>query len=176
MTYHTYLPAGFLAVALIAGGTMVATAQETAQETAPRTAQSQMSADAPKPPVQQARGRGHDHGGHRGAGPDGAIFERILTEADTNGDGRLTSDELTAYRTATVTEADASGDGALSLDEFQTIWMEVMNERMVDAFQRLDADGSGSIDEAEIDRPMARMIDRMDRDGDGTLERPGRRG
>ena len=170
MTYHTYLPAGFLAVALIAGGTMVATAQESGTTADTQTAQAPVAVRGNE---RERRGmRGHA----RGRGDGGEMMRTLMGRVDADGDGAITLEEIDSFRAATVSDADASGDGALSLDEFQTIWMKVMNERMVDAFQRLDADGSGSIDEAEIDRPMARMIDRMDRDGDGTRERPGRRG
>lgn len=75
-------------------------------------------------------------------------------EADANGDGFLSADEITqkdseraAKRVARMIEKrDANGDGQLSLEE-----MRPDDERVAKRFARLDADGNGAISQEEFD-------------------------
>jgi EF hand len=153
------VPVVALAVLMGLSGAMIATAQGLEAPAA--------TATADVTPVQY-RDRGDEGRGHRG-GMGGEAFRALFTEADANGDGSVTAEELAALRTAKVSAADANADGNLTLDEFQTIWLEMMKPRMVDAFQKVDADGDAVITAAELDDLVAGAIDRMDRNGDGVI-------
>jgi Ca2+-binding EF-hand superfamily protein len=75
-------------------------------------------------------------------------------EADANGDGFLSADEITqkdsdraAKRVARMIEKrDANGDGQLSLEE-----MKPDEDRVAKRFARVDTDGNGAISQEEFD-------------------------
>jgi hypothetical protein len=157
MTTNKIFPVAALAVLMGLSGAMIATAQGLE---APAT-------DEVVTPVQLRHGD-REGRGHRG-GPGGEMFRALFAEADANGDGSVTAEELGALRTAKVGAADANSDGNLTLEEFQTVWLELMNPAMVDAFQNLDADGDAVITAAELDAMVAHALDRMDRNGDGVI-------
>lgn len=90
---------------------------------------------------------------------------------DTNGDGALTLDEITAERGKKFKQFDADGDGMLTLDEYQALWADAMRERMVDRFQKHDDDGDGKISVDDFNKRFKRMMTRMDRNDDGKLDR-----
>ncbi|MGR3465666.1 EF-hand domain-containing protein [Limimaricola sp.] len=169
------LPTAFLVTALLGAGAVVATAQnQPATET--DTARSERPVDLRHAPSMGDRD-GHRHGHHGKAGRHGGhggALHQIMTEADTDGDGRLTRAEFDSFRAAQVEGADASGDGALNLEEFETLFNAFIRERMVDAFQMLDADGDGEIAPEELDRSVNGMFDRMDRNGDDAIDRDDR--
>ncbi|MFA9462186.1 EF-hand domain-containing protein [Thiohalorhabdus sp. Cl-TMA] len=104
-------------------------------------------------------------GGGPGRGPD------PLERFDTNGDGKLTTEELRDFRTERLHKFDKNGDGHLGLDEFEGAWLAGMETRMVRRFQHFDRDGSGEVTEEEYLRPVTRMMRHLDRDGDGTVTR-----
>ncbi len=73
-----------------------------------------------------------------------------LAEMDTNGDGAVSLDELTAY-TATEVKAkfakiDANGDGAISLDESTAAATAKIEKK----FAKMDADGDGKVTKDEL--------------------------
>jgi Ca2+-binding EF-hand superfamily protein len=111
----------------------------------------------------QADSRGHYGKSDRGEW----LFERY----DANQDGKITKDEITAARKASLTKYDADKDGQLSLDEFQGLFNEIMRYRMVRMFQKLDRDGDAKVSEAEIARRVDRMMARLDRDDNGEIDR-----
>lgn len=163
MSTNKLFPVAALAVLMGLSGAMIATAQGL-QDPAVATTQADTVT-----PVQFRHGDHDGEGrGHRG-GPGGELFRTLFTQADANGDGSVTAEELAALRTAKVAAADANADGNLTLEEFQKIWLELMNPRMVDAFQRLDADGDATITVAELDAMVADAMERMDRNGDGAI-------
>ncbi len=114
--------------------------------------------------------RGGKHQGKRG----GKQVERMFEQFDTNGDGKLTQDEINAARTDMLAKHDADGDGKLSLAEFEAVWEEMTKQRMVRAFQRIDADGDASITVEEFLKPYANIVERMDRNGDGEISKDDR--
>lgn len=116
--------------------------------------------------------RGDARGMHRGDRP---LF-RLMERYDTDGDGALTVEEITAARAAQLQEFDADGDGSLSLEEYQALWLEAMRERMVDRFQQHDADGDGAVTREEFSRDLARMVARRDANGDGMMNEDDMRG
>ncbi|HBT42149.1 MAG TPA: calcium-binding protein, partial [Rhodospirillaceae bacterium] len=107
--------------------------------------------------------------GHHGKSFDRA--EHLFERYDTNQDGKITKDEITAARKASITKYDADKNGQLSLDEFQGLFNEIMRHRMVRMFQKLDRDGDAKVSEAEIARRVDRMMAHLDRNDDGEIER-----
>ena len=117
----------------------------------------------------QFRGGGRHRRG-RGLG-----VQRLLRQADADGSGSVTQDEIDTFLADQLTRADSDGDGALALDEFRTIFMEQTRPRMVDAFQNLDEDGDGRITSGEVAERFGSLVDRFDRNGDGALSADDRR-
>jgi len=107
-------------------------------------------------------------------GPHGKSFDRaewLFERYDANQDGKITKEEITAARKASLTKYDANKDGQLSLEEFQGMFNEIMRHRMVRMFQKLDRDGDAKVSEAEIARRVDRMMAHLDRDDNGEIER-----
>lgn len=97
-------------------------------------------------------------------------FAMYLFETyDTDGDGRITREEIDAVRTDRFTRFNADGSEGLSLEEFEGLWLEQRRPRMVRAFQRFDRDGDGVVTVEEFERPVARMMLMLDRNRDGAL-------
>lgn len=96
-------------------------------------------------------------------------------EVDTNGDGKITRDEMQARAGARFGEADSDGDGAISRDEMVARAMARVEKRIDRMMDRMDADDDGKITEAEMQqmrgKRMERMIKWMDKDGDGALSK-----
>ncbi len=94
---------------------------------------------------------------------------------DANGDGKVTAEEIDAFRAEQFKTADTDGDGFLSKDELLAAAMTRMQERMAQRIDKMiahdDKDGDGKISLAEQDgNPrMDRMFSRLDKDGDGAL-------
>lgn len=95
---------------------------------------------------------------------------------DTDKDGKISKDEMTAFRAARVAAADANADGKLSVEEIATMQIKAMEKaaatmatRMV---ERLDTDGDKMLSAAEMmDRPMPeKLFDRVDTNQDGFID------
>ena len=117
-------------------------------------------------------------GGGFGPSPRGP---NPLKEFDTNGDGKLTQEEIDAAREARLQRFDADKDGALTLAEYQALWLDAMQRAMVRQFQANDLDGDGKVTIVEFQARFADMVEDLDRNGDGVLtrdelRRPGPRG
>lgn len=135
--------------------------------------------------VAHERGGGHMRwmqGGHGGYGMHGGGYGRhgggmrMMEAYDTDGDGRLTQEEVDQARAAQLKKFDKDGDGMLSIGEYEALWLDAMRERMVDQFQEHDADGDGKVTQEEFGSRHARMIKRMDRNGDGVFDEEDRGG
>ncbi len=94
---------------------------------------------------------------------------RMMETYDADKDGRVTQEEVDAFRADRLAKFDADGDGALSLAEYQALWLDAMRDRMVDRFQRHDDDGDGRITADEFSSDTRGMVAMGDRDGDGVL-------
>lgn len=96
-------------------------------------------------------------------------------EVDTNGDGKITRDEMQAHAATRFGEADSDGDGAISRAEMLAKAMARAEKRVDRMMGRMDADDDGKVSQAEMqqmrDKHMGRMIERMDTDGDGALSK-----
>ena len=127
--------------------------------------------------VAHERGGGHKswmqgHGSHGMSGGHGRHGGgmRMMEAYDTNGDGKLTQEEVDQARAAQLKKFDRDGDGVLSIGEYEALWLDAMREGMVDRFQEHDADGDGKVTQEEFGRRHARMIKHMDRNGDGAYD------
>ncbi|MCJ8140470.1 EF-hand domain-containing protein [Falsirhodobacter halotolerans] len=88
-----------------------------------------------------------------------------FSELDTNGDGRITPEELTAHATARAQDRaekmmeklDTNGDGLLSIEELSKA-PEGHADRMI---ERVDTDKDGAVSQEEYDAAVQRMRDRM---------------
>lgn len=94
---------------------------------------------------------------------------------DADKDGKLTQAELDAHKAQEFTKADTNGDGKLSSDEMlaraTAKRAEHMSKRVAKMIERVDTDGDGMLSAAELqDMPRGKgMFKRMDADGDGVI-------
>jgi DNA-binding transcriptional regulator YiaG len=101
----------------------------------------------------------------------------FFDKVDANKDGKVTQDEIDAFKAARFAEADADKDGKLSAAELVAMREKMEAERklaraekMVERIDR-NADGLLTPEElAEGPRPPS-MIERMDTDGDGAVSK-----
>ncbi len=75
---------------------------------------------------------------------------KALSEYDTNGDGVVTSAEITAVKTADFNTADVDTSGSLTLAEYLNLESTVQTRRISTAFKNLDTDSSSGISLAEF--------------------------
>jgi hypothetical protein len=118
----------------------------------------------------QGQGQGMMGGGMMGGGM-GDMATRF-EGADTDGDGKLSRDEIVARMTERATAQvatradrmiehhDGDGDGMVSIEELQAGPMSRM-------FERLDADGDGAISPEEFARMREMRQEMMGRSGGG---------
>lgn len=117
---------------------------------------------------------GGDEMGRMGDVPNTAPL--ALAIYDTDGDGRITAEEIEARKAARFAEADADGDGGLSPEELvaldEAIRMEVQLARAAQRIERFDDNGDGLLQSEEIEARTPRIapiFDRLDTDGDGGI-------
>ena len=102
-------------------------------------------------------------------------FETI----DTDGNGEITQAEITAFEAARFAEADANGDGLLSKEELVAQIEARSNDARAERLERgvdrmmshldADEDGSISLEERQSNERSAKMFDRLDADDSGTI-------
>ena len=92
------------------------------------------------------------HGGMMGGGQSYA-----MATFDTNKDGTLSPEEMTAGIQAEIKTYDTDANGTLSLEEFAVMHAAHTRPMTVRAFQMHDADGDAQVTEAE----MSAMADMM---------------
>ena len=69
-------------------------------------------------------------------------------------------------------EADKNGDGTLSQDEIEAMAMKRVVERQAQRMtKRLDVDGDGIVTIAEVEKQKGKRFALMDRNDDGKLEK-----
>lgn len=111
-------------------------------------------------------------GAYAGPGKGGGHFDRM----DTNGDGKVTAEELSERQSELIANADSDGDGAVTKDELKAYhqarhaeWREKHNP---------DANDDGVIDRTEFISAAQERFDRMDKNGDGVIseDERGKRG
>lgn len=104
------------------------------------------------------------------AGPASAQTADRLAEADANGDGNITWQEMTDARAATFARLDRNGDGFV--DNNDSPRMGPMKARFQEAFAQLktsDANGDGRISKSEMMNAPAPLFENGDTNGDKIL-------
>lgn len=104
----------------------------------------------------------------------GMRMQHSFEDLDSDADGRITPEEMSAHMQARFEGADTDGDGALSRDELVTRMTERQAERMAayadHMIERHDADGDGLLNPEEMKAGRdGRMFKRADADGDGAV-------
>jgi Ca2+-binding EF-hand superfamily protein len=100
--------------------------------------------------------------------------QRNQQRIDTNGDGAISKDEMTAARERLFKRLDRDGDGAIDEKEIASARQaikdraEVAQARLGNSWRRLDINGDGKVSEQEFASGMP-LFDLADRDGDGRL-------
>lgn len=98
----------------------------------------------------------------------------ILQRIDTNGDGVISKDEMTAVRERVFKRLDRNGDGIIDEKEIASARQaikdraEVAQARLGNRWRRMDANGDGKVSEQEFASSMP-LFDLADRDGDDKL-------
>lgn len=111
-------------------------------------------------------------------GMEGSMPFANFDQIDANKDGKLTPDELTAFRTARLTEADTNADGLLDAGELAAMHIarvtEMAPEFAARMIERRDDDKDGKLSVAELTPQQGpkEMFDRVDTDGDGAISKP----
>jgi Ca2+-binding EF-hand superfamily protein len=94
-------------------------------------------------------------------------LSRTFRLLDTNGDGKVSLDEINSEQTRLIGAADVDGDGKLSVDEFRRRgwWFQKLHTTTL--FDLMDANGDQMLSAEEITSPSARWFKRYDKDSDG---------
>lgn len=106
----------------------------------------------------------------------GAMLMEMFDSIDADKDGKVTFAEMEAHRKAEFTAADSNGDGTLSADELSARALARFQERQTERTQamldRMDNDGNGSLSEEELGQsPVERRFARIDTDNDGAISK-----
>jgi Ca2+-binding EF-hand superfamily protein len=103
------------------------------------------------------------------AGGGSRMFERL----DTDGDGKITQQELQAVHHERFSRADVNNDGKVTRDEFMAsrTGQGRRPERGEAMFRRLDADNDGVVTRAESDARSHPRLSKLDANGDGVITR-----
>lgn len=107
-------------------------------------------------------------------------IEMFFATFDADADGTVTEAEIEAGALARFVEADTNGDGVLSVEELvaaaEARRLEEQRRKVEGMVERLDANGDGVLSQEEMDEGrqasrMERMFERLDADGDGAITR-----
>ncbi|MFZ1511855.1 MAG: histidine kinase [Tabrizicola sp.] len=106
----------------------------------------------------------------------GAMLTEMFDTMDADKDGKLTYAEMEAHRKVEFAAADTNGDGVLSPEELSARalarFQEKLGERTQGMLDTMDNDGNGSLSEAEMgEGPGMRNFARIDADNDGFVTR-----
>jgi len=111
------------------------------------------------------------------AGDNGAQMQDRFGQIDTNANGQITVEEMTARAAARFTRNDADGNGALTLEEITKGMQGMRKERLLKQF---DSNGDGSLSGEELAgmetgkdakhaKRAAKHFERMDADNSGDI-------
>jgi Ca2+-binding EF-hand superfamily protein len=112
-------------------------------------------------------GGGMMGGGMGMMGMMGGAQSYAMATFDTNKDGTLSPEELTAGIKAEIKTYDTDANGTLSLEEFAVMHAAHTRPMTVRAFQMHDTDGDAQVTEAEMSAMAAMMQDHMGGQQDG---------
>jgi Ca2+-binding EF-hand superfamily protein len=103
------------------------------------------------------------------ASPDQPRRMGRLARLDTNNDGAIDQQEFATAQN--LKDADANGDGTLSKEELVAMIQKRQAERQAERMtRRLDVNGDGTVTIAEIEKQRGERFALMDRNDDGKLE------
>ena len=93
---------------------------------------------------------------------------------DTDGNGQLTVEELSAQARVRFDKIDTNGDGQLSANELGQTGKKRAEKRAAKMIERADANGDGTISFEELSagkrgERQAKMFERADADGNGSI-------
>lgn len=154
-------------VAMLGSTALVAPTLATAQDSTTTTPPAAQSADAP---VARGMGKGM---GMDNMGMRGPMFDFAAVDADK--DGKVTEEEMTAWRSAQIAGMDADNDGKITEAELTAHMQEQMNARVAEmakgriAAQDVDGDGALSVAEMSVSPMQGQMFARLDGNGDGAV-------
>ena len=105
-----------------------------------------------------------------GAGAQQSDPEALRARADSNGDGNIAWEEITALRAQTFARLDRNGDGVVNSSDsppspFSGRFSNALHTLQAD----FDADGDGEIVEAELTGAPSPLFEAGDTDGDNVL-------
>lgn len=120
--------------------------------------------------------------GERGQGMGHGMMMPSFEELDTNGDGKITREEMDARRLERIKAMDPNGDGVITLDEMKAHAGDMARQRAEQMaekmFTNLDADKDGKLSAAEAlagrmggKRGADKMFGMVDRDDDGAISK-----
>jgi len=106
-------------------------------------------------------------------GPGGPGMRMSFEEIDADGNGEVTQAEMDAIKAARFATADTNGDGALSLEELSAQAAERAAAHAERMLEKRDANGDGvlSPDEMTKSHRSGKMMDRFDTDGNGSISK-----
>ena len=114
--------------------------------------------------------------GNMGPMGHGMMAMPSLADMDADKDGKVSKDEIAAYRKAQAAAIDTNADGKLSVDELAAMHLKQMTDaaktmaqKMVD---RMDTDGDGMLSASElVAQPMPTdLFDKLDTNKDGFVD------
>ena len=110
-------------------------------------------------------------------GGEGPMMMLNFDAIDADKDGKITEAEIAAHHAARTAAIDTNGDGMLSAEELTAMQLQAMQERATRRAQmmieRLDGDGDGLLSAAEMmaGPSPVRMFSHIDTDGDGAISK-----
>ncbi len=111
--------------------------------------------------------------GPRGGRGGHGDHEKMLAELDTNADGAISKEEISAHKAKHFAEMDTNKDGFVGEDEMIAAHEQKQAERKRKGagkmVGRLDTDGDGKISAAEFSAHEMPGFDKIDTNKDGSL-------
>jgi len=108
------------------------------------------------------------------AQPSAEQFEKVrdlLTEADANGDGKVTRKEYDAHRADIFEKLDRNGNGVVSEEDAPRVRVakRKFSSKLEQVLAIADTNGDGMLTRTEWDNPEKDIFALVDQDGDGVI-------